>query len=115
MRDNKITIDEINTFVCRSIGIKAPIDPCKSLFHDYKIAGLDGFDLMEAFSSEFSVDIAGFDFERYFGAELPFNPIFYAFDMLRGVDRRKEVLPLSVHHLHEVALRGHWFEPNFAG
>ena len=48
---------------------KGGLTPTTRLAADIRIAGLDGKEFMEAYSKEFAVDLPGFDWVDYFGAE----------------------------------------------
>ena len=66
------------------------------LFHDLGIDGDDAVELIESFSDRFSVDIADFEFSRYFGEEAAVTPLSIFRIFFHGT---KDIRPLSVESL----------------
>jgi uncharacterized protein DUF1493 len=62
--------DSVMDFVARFTGFKREgIRLDTTLYGDLGVAGEDGWDLMQDCGKQFQVDLTGFEFERYFGAE----------------------------------------------
>ena len=84
-----------------------------SLYHDFGVAGLDGWEFMEIVSQRFGIDMTGFRPARYFGHELPWNPFL---SLMRGFFRRDhplfaDVQRLPIRHLEEVIKKRVWYDP----
>ena len=79
------------------------------LFHDLKIAGIDGFDLLEEISERFGIakDFHG-NLESFFGPEAAYNPILHFLLWLRGRRLDEGVKPLTVSDLRRVIETRSW-------
>jgi hypothetical protein len=96
--------------------IKCKITPDTRIAHDFGVAGLDGYDYMEAFSKKFDVDLTDFNWGYYFGPEQGISPIsliLYLYLKIRGNRENSCNLPsITIGHLVECVQKGKWFEPN---
>lgn len=63
------------------------------IFHDLGVDGDDAIELIESFSQQFDVDVSGFPYEQYFGAEVSLSP-FAIITQILG--KRKKFQPLCV-------------------
>ena len=78
------------------------------LLQDMGIDGDDARELMCAFSTEFSVDLAGLSFGKYFNAEPSLADPLWFLPWRRKKRMARQALTLD--HLVEVATVGHWEE-----
>ena len=77
------------------------------------VAGIDGFELMEAIRDEFGIDMSGFDNDRYFGEEPNFGSLLHFFKSLLSFRSPSRNIPrLEIRHLQIVVDQGQWFCPN---
>jgi hypothetical protein len=95
--------------LCVDLGV--PINKVEmdaSLGHDFGIAGMDGWELMERIKREFEVDMTEDDYLPYFDDELPYNPFRHMLDSIRGIDRANEIPRLELGRLLKIIKDRHW-------
>ena len=103
-------LDQIVALVSRTSGVPADrIRPETRLAEDLGVDGDDADELLDAYARRFGVDLAAFEFSRYFGEE----PNLMAFahwvrDLWRGDARPTR--PLTIAMLAAAAERGRWVE-----
>ena len=115
---SSVSLDQIKSFaVCRLWSLREPITEHTALAHDFGIAGHDGKEFMEAFASQFDVDIRDFDWLEYFGPEAggdPFGLVAFLYKrFVRGIPARELVsLPeITLGHLVNCANFRKWTAP----
>ena len=82
-----------------------------SLFHDCGVAGLDGEDMLKAIGRQFDLDVSQVDWPRYFGDELPYNPIYHLWCLIRGRRLDADIVRLRISDLRRSVAAGRWIEP----
>ncbi len=83
-----------------------------SLFHDFGVAGLDGAEVLEAIGRDFGLDMSEVDWSRYFGPELPYNPIYHLWCVIRGRRLDADIVELRISDLRRSIAEGRWVEPS---
>ena len=113
------SFDDIKSFTASELGLASTsITEHTALAHDLGVAGLDGKEFMEAYASNFRVELGAFDWLEYFGAEAGGNPlglVGYLYKrFVRGVPSRQLVgLPeITLGHLVLCANLGKWQRPS---
>ena len=100
---------------------KGGITPETRLAEDLRIAGLDGKEFMETYAQEFGVDLTGFDWVEYFGAEglgcLLFLPFARLWDVCGLGDRSRRLrnaahFEIRIQDLADWAAVGVWTPPH---
>jgi acyl carrier protein len=70
----------------------------KSLFHDLGVDGDDAVELINGFAAQFNVSLDGFDYQKYFGAEVASGPVVFLVELFKkeksGKLRRLEIADL---------------------
>ena len=101
---------EITALVARVSGARREeIVPGTRLAEDLGIDGDDADELVGAYARRFAVDLAGFEFSRYFGEEPNLMELaHWVRDLWRGDARPRR--PLTVAMLVAAAERGRWVE-----
>lgn len=114
-----ITFEQIKSFAVEQLwSPRSPLSERTALAHDFGVAGHDGKEFMEAYSSRFSVDLGAFDWLEYFGPEAggnPFGLFAYLYQRyVRGIPARQLVgLPeITLGHLVLCANLGKWQRPS---
>ena len=96
--------------VAERMGVKEErLGPDTRLAEDVGMDGDDAGEFLDAFRDEFGVDMAGFDFDLYFGGEGFFPPL-YLYWLL--FDRRKlRSIPVTLADLAASAEAKKWIPP----
>jgi hypothetical protein len=83
------------------------LDRTSRLLRDCGLDGDDAAEFLKAYSAEFHVDLANFDFAKHFGSEAGFDPVTWA---IRGLfsKGRKTLTPITVTDLVLSARLGKW-------
>jgi hypothetical protein len=81
------------------------------LQHDLGVDGADGWELIDAFSRGFDVDLAGFQADLHFGPEAGCNPLAYMLLFLLQPQNLRFV-PITVKDLVEAARSRRWQTPS---
>lgn len=90
---------------------RARLSDDSSIFHDFGVAGDDGFELLEAIANEFAIDMSDVDSCRYFGPEAPYNPIYHLYCFVRGKKLDHDIVRLEISDLKRTVETGVWQEP----
>ena len=113
------TLEDIKAFAIAELRpLREGVSGRTALAQDFSIACLDGKEFLEAYSSRFNVDLDGFDWVKYFGAEVGANPlglVLYLFNrFVRGIPARElSGLPeITLDHLALCAKLGKWQPPD---
>ncbi|WP_372574691.1 hypothetical protein [Ruegeria jejuensis] len=96
---------------CTGIESALLVDNC-SVCHDFGVAGDDGFELLEAISNEFEIDMSHVDSWRYFGPEGAYNPFYHLYCFVRGKKLDHNIVRLEISDLKSTVEAGIWQEPN---
>ena len=72
---DKFSFEDVKQFTVKEIWDLPEINENTCLVHDFQIAGLDGYDYMNAYSKRFNVDLDGFEWGKYFGPEASASPL----------------------------------------
>lgn len=78
-----------------------------TIIQKLRIDGGDADDLMVEYAEKFHVDLSDFDFEKYFGPEGAFNPVYYLYMLLFRPSKLKQT-DISVAELVDAAIAGKW-------
>jgi len=102
---------KVRAFVAHHAGMATDtLDEHTRLAEDLGLDGEDAVELMSAFSKEFAVEMADFQFAEYFGPEGAFNPLLYLYCWL--FDRQKlQKTSITVHDLVRAAEAARWMPP----
>lgn len=90
---------------------------CADLFSALGLVGSDCHDFMEAFALVFNVDLADFVWPSYHLSESEAQDVkavlrpLMRFAGLKTQPLNRDLIPISIDHLTEVARRGRWFDP----
>lgn len=98
----------IRDFVAKHLAVKSDkLHVETRLAEDLGLTGADAEEFLEAFSEEFGVDMAGFEFGKHFGPEATFDPIGF---VRRWVfeRRRLQFIPITLADLAHVIERHRW-------
>lgn len=102
-----VTFEQIRRFVGGTAErCSLDLSPETRLLHDLGLDADDAEEFLQAFADEFSVDMSGFPFERYFGTEVDAG-IRWCTRKLLG-DRGVWKAPLSLQQLMAAARAGKW-------
>ncbi len=100
-------LENIKTLVSEKSGVdEKKLNRSTRLYEDLKIDGDDAFELLEAFTEKFSVDMSGFKYNEYFAPE--------GIDLIGAVSRlfkgkeKKKLKPLTLADLEQAAKEGKW-------
>lgn len=117
MKTTPVTFEDVRKFTVSELWpLKHGEYESSCLAHDFRIAGEDGKEFMEAFSIRFKVSLAGFHWEQYFGPEAA-NPLglarYFYMRLIKGKAAREltDLPELSLGHLVNCANAGKWIEP----
>lgn len=93
--DNNSCAD-VSSFVSDFLNVKEESLSCfTKLRKDLGLDGDDAYEFMAAFSSKFDVNLASFQFDRYFGDEAGFNPILFLIRKIFKQSDEKEEITLG--------------------
>lgn len=84
----------------------------RSLLHDFGVAGDDGAELLEAIGLRFDLDVSQVDSDKYFGPELPYNPLYHLWCIIRGRRLDHDIVRLRISDLRHSIAVGRWIEPS---
>ena len=104
MDSNKPTFDEVIACVANELGIREPITGEMELQKDLGVDGDDMYDALEAYSERFGVNMETILW--YFhtcGEGWSIGRVFF-----KPPRERVVTIPITVHMLHECALKGRW-------
>ncbi len=109
--------DRVLQFVAKNLGFRTQeickIQAYSRMYHDLGCDGVDGYELLEAFSKEFQVEMSEFNFDKHFGPELPFFPPLWLFWWIFQSEKLNEKgqfkkVPITVMDLYEAARSKKW-------
>ena len=104
-------LQSISEFVAEFCAIpQSQLSATSRLEEDLGVSGDDAADLLEAFSTRYSVDLSSIRPHRHFWPEGLFFTLFlprWLRDQLKDHGR----YPVTIGHLVDVARAGHWFDP----
>lgn len=95
---------------CLNIG-RDHLSDDKSLFHDFGVAGVDGYDLLKEISEKFDIDMSQVCWVKYFGEEQAYNPFFHLCRLLQGRRLDEGIARLKISDLKQTVATGRWVEP----
>ena len=103
---------EIMNLIQEQMGVKSTrLNSSSTLQRDVGMDGDDADEFMRRFARRFSVNMEGFQFEKYFGPERGFLLFDYLFLRLFKKNALKYV-EITIAHLVAVAERKSWFDPD---
>lgn len=114
------TLEEVAIWLSSELSVNQERIRATTLVEDdLGCTGDDARDLMAAFSRDFRVDLAGFDFRQHFGPEIAATPWSMA-DCLflwvtTGRAGESSPDPITVERLATIAVRGRWVEAEGTG
>jgi acyl carrier protein len=105
--------DRVRAFVARETAVKPDrLSMDTTFFGDLGVDGADGWELIESFGREFSVDLTRFDPGRHFGPEagwmFPVSLVYYFRTLTQDPHDAAAVVPISIRDLVEAAKQGRW-------
>jgi hypothetical protein len=111
-------LQDLQTFLCARYWLpKADFPLCSDVFGALGLRGDDCHDFMENFSVAFSIDLTDYIWPRYHLAEEEAQDVravlrpFMRMAGLKTQPLNRDLVPISVDHLFQVAQRGAWFDP----
>jgi hypothetical protein len=99
-------ITRIIDFLLKGFAVSPDVDKNSSINNDLKFSGLDADYFIEKFIEQFSVDMTGFDYNKYFyeeGEQLSINPLKWFKALPKKAD-------LTIEHLAKVIEAGKWLD-----
>jgi hypothetical protein len=103
--------EQLLRVISERTGIAFPrLVDCSSLYHDFGVAGDDGYELIEEIGRQFQIDLNGINSARYFGPET--RNLFHDFMLfLRGGNPDDDIVRLDIVDLKGTIETGIWQEP----
>ena len=109
-RNDKI-LERIQDLIAQQMRIKIENVTLEArLQRDIGMDGLDAWEFIETFVTEFPIDMTEFSFHDYFGSERGFDPIVFLWHKLRG-RKKNQLIPITVQDLWVSAKSGRWIKP----
>lgn len=114
--ENDELYHQISSFLVKKTGRDARlIHPKSRLYQDLGIDGVEGVELIEDFSMEFSVDIGNLDLSKHFGPEMPLIPLLWLYWRIFNpgkLNKRGQwkMIPITPLDLFESAKLGSWID-----
>ena len=113
MKSGSAEDDPLLDLISEMIGVEPyRLADDRSLYHDCGVAGDDGDDLLEAIDIQFNLDLSQVDPTRYFGPELPYNPFYHLWCIIRGRRLDHDIVRLQISDLRRSIAAGRWIEPS---
>ena len=95
--------------VCRRTGHDpAAGNPGTRVFHDLGLGGDDAAEFLAEFAKRYAVDLAGFEFDRYFPPEWDSATVLSTFGLEPTPTEGRS--PLTISYLERAAVSGRWVE-----
>lgn len=103
---NPAILQEVILLIAEETGVQpSRINAATRISEDLRVEGDDASDLLTAFASRFHVDLAEFQFDRHFGPEMGWNPLYALYCLFAGCIRTEAV---TVGQLTDAAEKGVW-------
>ena len=112
IKDNLALYNQIVEFVAeKTFTDKQKINLSTRLGEDIGLDGIDAWEFFQAFQSRFRIDLNNFKFDKHFGPEAGFNPLWYLY-MYLFKPKKLKLSPIQVIDLFNSALEGKWVSIN---
>ncbi len=108
MTDRSDVINALKSILANTYAVSRDMSDDTRLYHDLGLRGVDAVRFLETVFREFRVDQSGFEFKEYFKGE-HYSPADFFRSVTGREDRSKR--PLTLRHLADVCVKGHWFPP----
>jgi len=100
---------ELMLFIEEYLNVKREkLSPKVELARDLGLDGDDAVEFIELFSKRFSVNMADFNFSKYFGPEAGWNPLTFIFSILF---KKEQLTPITLADLNNSIKKGKWVIP----